>query len=200
MQRQKEIQFAANVMLLDVGFLNDTASKLKAVLEDRLERSLPEMDLVKWLSYVALDSGLRGGDNEIQVFLLHDVGETTLEGCLPDSLSELDGKACRDALGEFVFYGVNPAQIVDKEHLFADLMALAIDSEDVKRLMLIPHHTNYGGGVEAALCQLAEEKEGNPFGKAIYFALQPPMEALPCRIDSIIYSLAQTFEINPDEL
>lgn len=200
MQRQKEIQFAANVILLDVGFLNDTASKLKVVLESRLNRNLPEIDLVKWLSYVALDSGLRGSDNEIQVFLLHDVGETQLKDCYPGSLSELDGNGCRDALGEFVFYGVNPAQIVGKEQLFADLMALAIDAEYVKRLMLIPHHANYGAGIEVALCQLAKDKDKSLFKKATFFALQPPTEALPCRIDSIIYSLAQSLEISPDEL
>ena len=75
MQMQKEIQFADNVILLDVGFLNGIANGLKNALENRLQRSLPPIDLVQWLSYIALDAGLRSGDNEIQVLLLHDAAE-----------------------------------------------------------------------------------------------------------------------------
>ena len=200
MQMQKEIQLADNVILLDVGFLNGIANGLKNALENRLQRSLPPIDLVQWLSYIALDAGLRGGDNEIQVLLLHDAAEKEMVGCLPSSLTELDGNACRDALGEFVFYAVNAAEMVDKEQLFTDLMTLAIDSANVKRLMLLPNHLQYADKVEGALNKLASDKGGESCKKAVYFSLQPTAQSLPCQADSVVFSLAQAFGINPDEL
>lgn len=197
---QNEIKFAENVILLDVEFVNNVVGQLKTILEDKLKRNLPQLDLVQWLSYVCLDAGLRGDKNEIQVLLLHKTSEKALDNCYPNSISEIDGKACRDALGEFVFYAANSARIVEKEQLFIDLMTLAIDSADVKRLILLPFHPQYGKNLESKLCKLANDKGGEACKKAAYFFMQSPSEVMPCSTDSVVYSLAQVFGIRPDEL
>ena len=49
MQMQKEIQFADNVILLDVGFLNGIANGLKNALEnlEKIEKIEDSMDINK---------------------------------------------------------------------------------------------------------------------------------------------------------
>ena len=82
-------------------------SIIKSFLGERLGRTLPDVDLPAWLSYLALDAGLREGDNEIQVLLVHGGEVSALPHCRPADLKELDGVACRTPLGEFAFSRVN---------------------------------------------------------------------------------------------
>lgn len=196
----EKIKFSANVMLIDVAFINEVVAGARSFLSSRIGRELPDVDLPAWLTYLALDAGLREGDNEIQVLLVHDENTHRLVGCQPTELTALNGMACRTALGEFLFSCVTPADITHCDDLFVDLMTLAIDSADVEQLALIPCHPQYGEIVENALRQVAEDRGGESCGKAIYFCMQPPRQSLPCRIDSVIYSLAQVFGIRPDEM
>ena len=68
---ENNVKFSKNVILVDVSFLDETVSDIKSFLGERLGRTLPDVDLPAWLSYLALDAGLREGDNEIQVLLVH---------------------------------------------------------------------------------------------------------------------------------
>ena len=54
--------------------------------------------------YLAMDAGLKGSDNDVQVLLVYDKQSGKLEHCLPSDLkNELDGVAFKASLGEFSF-------------------------------------------------------------------------------------------------
>lgn len=195
-----KIKFSPNVILLDVTFLNELVSNARTFLSVRLGRELPDVDLPSWLTYLALDAGLREGDNEIQVLLVHDEATRKMKCCLPAELESLNGMACRTPLGEFIFSCVTTAQITDCEHLFLDLQTLAMDSADVQCLMLVPYHPRYGEQVEEELRKCLKEKSGEERLKAVYFTMSQPEKPLPCRWDYVIYSLAKAFGISADEM
>ncbi len=87
---ENNVKFSKNVILVDVSFLDETVSDIKSFLGERLGRTLPDVDLPAWLSYLALDAGLREGDNEIQVLLVHGGEVSALPHCRPADLKELD--------------------------------------------------------------------------------------------------------------
>lgn len=197
---ENQVKFSGNVILIDVAFLNEIACNAKKFLSERLGRELPEIDLPAWLSYLALDAGLREGDNEIQVLLLRDEGMHQLKSCEPSDLDSLDGMACRTPLGEFSFTCVTPAKIASCQELYLDLMNLVLDSADVKHLMLVPFHPLYGHLVEEDLRRFFNGKSEEERGKAVYFVMEEPLQPVLCRSDSIVYSLAQSLGIRSDEL
>lgn len=194
------MKFSGNVILIDVTFINEVACHAKKFLSEKVGRELPEIDLLAWLSYIALDAGLREGDNEIQVLLVSDDGTHQLKNCEPSDLDSLDGMACRTPLGEFSFSCVTPARITSCEELFLDLMNLLLDSADVKRLMLVPFHLLYGHWVEEGLRKYFNGKSEEECGKAFYFITEELLQPVPCRSDSIAYSLTQALGVKSDEL
>lgn len=196
---EDKVKFSENVILIDVAFLN-IACSARIFFSSKLGRELPELDLPAWLSYLALDAGLREGDNEIQVLLVHDDASGNLTCCVPSELDKLNGMACRTPLGEFLFASVSVAGMVSCEELYLDLMNLAMDSADVKNLMLVPFHPSYGERVEEALHKFFDGKSKEECSKAIFFTMEKPANPLPCSWDFVIFSLARAFGIKSDEL
>lgn len=197
---EDKVKFSENVILIDVAFLNEIVYSAKKVLSSKLGRELPDVDFPTWLSYLALDAGLREGDNEIQVLLVRDGGSGELNCCIPSDLDKLNGMACRTPLGEFMFASISAEGIVSCENLYLDLMNLALDSAEVNRLMLIPFHPLYAEKVEEALSKFFKGKSEEECKKAVYFALEKPLKPVFCSCDSIIYSIARAFGIKSDEL
>lgn len=199
---ENNIKFSENVILVDVSFLNETVGDIKSFMGERLGRELPDVDLPAWFSYLALDAGLEKGDNEIQVLLVHDGGVEALPHSQPTSLKELDGKACRTPLGEFAFSCVTAADITTSADLFLDLMNLALDSADVKRLALVPFHRLYADRVEEGIRKFFEKKEKKEGDgcQAVYFIMAAPEKPVPCTCDSVLYSLSHVLGIQPEEL
>lgn len=197
---EKNITFAPNVLLLDVTFLNETVYRSRQLLSERLGRELPVTDWVAWLLCVALDSGLRGENQEVQVLLVADEGVHTLSGCTPASLDELDGKACRTSLGEFSFLLVPSAGLVSRDKLYNELVQLALDAKEVEHLILVPQFDAYGEELAKVLHDFCKEK-GEPLAKkAICFLMKKPSSALQCRVDWVTYSLMHVWGITPDDL
>lgn len=197
---EDKVKFSENVILIDVAFLNEIVCNAKNVLSARIGRPLPDIDLPAWLSYLALDAGLREGNNEIQVLMVRDDASAELKCCIPSDLDQLDGMACRTPLGEFMFAPVSAADIVTSEQLYLDLMNLALDSAEVKRLMLVPFHPLYGDRVEEALQKFFKGKNKEECSKALYFVMEEPLQPILCSWDHIIYSIAKAFGIQSDEL
>ncbi len=197
---ENKIRFSENVILMDVAFLNEMVCGGKRFLEDKLGRELRRIDLPSWLSYMALDAGIRGSDNELQVLLVHNEDTYRLECCEPAGLKQLDAQACRTSLGEFAFSCVTPAKITSCEELFLDLMTLALDSSDVKCLLLLPFHPVYGRRVEDELCNFFKEKSEEERRRAVYFVMEKPAVTIPVRWDFANYSILQALGVKPDEL
>ena len=95
--------------------------------------------------------GLREQENEVEVLLVTLSAADVLKCCEPSDVNKLNHQACRTPLGEFTFSSVTSSGLVSTEELFLDLMNLALDSADVKCLMLLPFHQVYGNGVEEKL-------------------------------------------------
>lgn len=197
---ESEIKFLKKVLLVDVAFLNDMVYNVTEFLSERLGRELPKLDLPGWLSYLALDAGLREGDNEIQVLLIHNGTAHQLKCCEPSDLESLHGMACRTPLGEFVFSVVSSSGMVSDEELFVDLMSLALDSADVERLMLVPFQATYGEKVEEKLRQFFRDRKSEEQGKAVYFTMQEPLQPILCQWDFVNFSLMHALGIKSDEL
>ena len=163
-------------------------------------RKLPDVDLPAWLSYLALDAGLREQENEVEVLLVHTPAADVLKCCEPSDVNRLNHQACRTPLGEFTFSSVTSSGLVSTEELFLDLMNLALDSADVKCLMLLPFHQVYGNGVEEKLAGFFKDKNEEERGKAVYFITEEPLSPVYCRLEPVFYSLAHAFGIKSDEL
>lgn len=196
----EQIKFSPNVLLIDVSFINQFVAASKQMLSERLGRTLPDLDLPAWLTYLALDAGLREGDNEVQVLLVHDVSTRRLQACQPADLESLNGMACRTPLGEFLFSCVTPADIATREELFLDLMTLAQDSADVQCLGLLPSHPEYGRKMEEELAKLLADKDAEVCRKVLYFTLSQPSPEWKFRTDFATFSLLKAFGVKAEEL
>lgn len=195
-----KIKFPANVILIDVAFLNEVVYGVKTFLEGELGRKLPDVDLPAWLSYLALDAGLREQENEVEVLLVHTPEADVLKCCEPCDVNKLNHQACRTPLGEFVFSSVTSSGLVSTEELFLDLMNLALDSAEVKCLMPVPFHQAYGDRVEEKLADFFKDKKEEERGKAVYFAMKEPQEPVHCCWEPVFFSLAHVFGIKSGEL
>lgn len=193
-------KFSENVMLIDVAFLNEIVRNVKDVLGTRLGRELPPVDLPAWLSYLALDAGLRAGDNKMEVIWVRDRDSHVLDACEPSDLERLDRMACRTPLGEFRFSSASSSGMVSTGELYLDLMDFALDDVGVKCLVLLPFHPAYGDKVEEKLGKSFKDKPEEERSKAVYFTLKEPLRPVHCQHEPVFYSLAHAFGVNPDEL
>lgn len=205
-----KIDFSKQVILLDAAFINQSAAGLRRFLSEKLGRTLPPLDLPGWLNYVALDGGLapEGGNHEIQVIVVHPEGADGLEHCLPADLKEVDGRACRTPLGELAFHSVSPAGITDTEHLYLDLLQIALDSDTIEHLLLLPHESAYGDRVDEALRKASEKKEeacqkgetAKGCRQVMRFVMQQPDSELLYPYDFAGFALMRAWGISADEL
>ena len=79
-----------------------------------LGRRIPQADIARWIDCVALDGGIREGEHETQVVLIHQKGKLGLENFVPSAYKELDGKAFKDHLGEFAINAYPIEQIAGR--------------------------------------------------------------------------------------
>ena len=100
----QEGKWSENVILVDADYIDKVAFHLIVYFERMLERQIPKANMALWADCVALDGGLRQGDNLTQVVLIHSKDKKQLDHFAPsDFAAELTGKAFKDHLGEFVF-------------------------------------------------------------------------------------------------
>jgi hypothetical protein len=68
-----------NVIIVDANHLDVTALNLTVYFERMINRPIPKADLCHWLDCVALDGGIRQGQNQIQVVFIHDKEKQQLD-------------------------------------------------------------------------------------------------------------------------
>ncbi len=197
---KNHIEFAPNVLLLDVTFITETVCGLKRFLSERLGRELPDTNLVDWFICLGLDGGLRGEENNMQILLVGDEGEHELKGCVPGDMGELDGNACLTSVGELSFSVVPSAGMVSRAALFSELVQLALDASEVKRLLLVPRFRDYGPELAKTLHDFCEEKDCEEADKALCFLMEEPEEHLQCHTDLATYSLLHIWGVSPEDL
>ena len=84
----ENVKLAENVILVDVAYFNDVVKDLKRYFELQLGRPLQNIYVEEWASYLALDSGVRDKDNNIEVLFVHDSQTNKLLHCDPSDLNK----------------------------------------------------------------------------------------------------------------
>ena len=190
----ENLQLAENVIIIDVAYLNQVITDVKGILEDNTRKTLSDIDLGEWLVYFSLDAGIREGDHKTQVLFIYDGQISDIHSCLPSDLKELDAMACKTVLGELIFSAISSEGFVSQENVYLDLMTLAMDSSDVKRLVLFPS-VEYGAKVKENVRKINKGHK-----EVVCFSLDMPQEQKGFRADSIIFSLMHAWGIKQEDL
>ena len=107
-----------NIIIADADHIDKVAFDLIVNFERMLGRRIPQADMARWIDCIALDGGLREGEHDTQVVLIHNKGSKSLKNF---TVEELTTKA--DFLTETV--------------------EVACQQKEVKRIMVIPADEHY---------------------------------------------------------
>ena len=179
----------AKIILFSLAF------NLIVNFERMLGRRIPQADIARWIDCVALDGGIREGEHETQVVLIHQKGKLGLENFVPSAYKELDGKAFKDHLGEFAI-NAYPIEQIAGEDFFTEVLSLVTAQKEVKRVMVIPNleeDTIYNK-VREALRQVDDEEK-----RVTLFAMQP-LTGGNYRQEILGYSLMAALGIRAEEI
>ena len=191
----QETRWSENVILVDADYVDKVAFNLIVNFERMLGRRIPQADIARWIDCVALDGGIREGEHETQVVLIHQKGKLGLENFVPSAYKELDGKAFKDHLGEFAI-NAYPIEQIAGEDFFTEVLSLVTAQKEVKRVMVIPNleeDTIYNK-VREALRQVDDEEK-----RVTLFAMQP-LTGGNYRQEILGYSLMAALGIRAEEI
>lgn len=184
------------VVLVDGDYVDKVAFDLTVNFERMLGRRIPKADMAQWLVCAALDGGLRDGDHEVQVVITHAKDKEQLEYFTPGHFeNELNGKAFKDTLGEFVISSVPvESSLVETGDFFLDALAVVANSSDVKRLIVVPDAERIYNNVRETLRKVTDE------AKHITVLTMQPMPGGNFQQEILGYSLMSALGISGDEL
>lgn len=188
--------WSENVVIVDADYVDRVAFDLIVNFERMIGRRIPKADLAKWIDCVALDGGLREGEHDTQVVLIHDKKQAALDNFVPASYDdELNGKAFKDHLGEFTVSSFPVEDITTATDFFLDTVAMVCAQKEVKRVMIIPDTENRAlyADLRHTLQRVDDEK------RITVFAMQP-MEGGNFRQEILGYSLMNALGIRAEEL
>lgn len=190
------VKWSENVIIVDAEYLDHVVFNLTVNFERMLGRRIPPADLAKWIDCVALDGGMRPGEHETQVVLIHEKDAAGLQYFVPsDYQTSLNGKAFKDQLGEFVISAVPVESMTTKNDLLLDVVSLTLPEKDVKRIMIIPN------GEDDDLCrQLRNQLQQADEDKHITVLAMEPIAGGNFKQEILGYSLLQALGIRADEI
>ena len=190
----ENVRWSENVIVVDADYVDSVAFNLIVNFERMIGRRIPPADMARWVECVALDGGLRQGDHETQVVLLHDKGKRAMENFTPaDYSAQLDGKAFKGKLGEFVFGAYPVESLVSKEEFLVDVVSLVCNQKEVKRVMVVPDVDKCYDMLRHALRHVDDDK------RVTLFAMQP-LTGGNFRQEILGYSLMSALGIKADEI
>lgn len=191
----KKEEWCENVILVDADYIDKVAFDLTVNFERMIMRSVGKADMAHWIDCVALDGGVRVGDNKIQVLFLHSKNISSLEYFVPGNFkNELNGKAFSDNIGEFSFSAFPTGDIVGCEDFFTDALDLIVRAKEVKRVMIVPNAETMYDNVRAKLNVLDDDS------KRITVFTMEPMPGGNFRQEILGYSLMSALGISADEI
>lgn len=182
-----------NVIIIDADFADRVAFDLIVNFERMIGRQIPNADMALWLECLALDGGVREGEQQTQVVFVHSQEKKKMDYFNPGGLEEdLNGKAFSGKFGEFVLNAYAEQDIVERGQLLADMVRLCAAAKEVKRLVIVPSEEHYDD-VRHALRKVDAEKH------VTLLAMQP-MPGGNFRQEILGYSLMCAMGIQADEL
>lgn len=189
-------KWCENIIVVDADFVDRVAFDLIVNFERMLGRRIPQADLARWLECIALDGGLREGQHETSVVLIHDKGKQRLQNFSPGNYEdELSAKAFGSSLGEFVINSVPVEPITTKEDMIVDVTMFVASQPNVKRIMVVPDDrtTELFDRLRRSLQQVDDEK------RITLFAMQP-LPGGNYRQEILGYSLMSALGLKSEEL
>ena len=191
-----EVRWSENVILADADYIDKVAFNLIVNFERMLGRRIPQADMARWIDCVALDGGIREGEHETLVVLIHQKGKQRLENFVPGNYEELNGKAFKDHLGEFAINAYPIEQLAGGEDFFKEVLELVTTQKEVKRVMVIPNLEDelINNKVRETLRRVDDEEK-----RVTLFAMQP-LAGGNYRQEILGYSLMAALGIKADEI
>lgn len=189
-------QWSENVIIVDGDYVDGVAFDLIVNFERMIGRKIPNADMAKWLDCIALDGGVREGEHETQVVFLHDEGGVRMKNFTPgEYAADLDGKAFKDSLGEFLISSYKVENIVSKTDYLLDVLVTAVNHKDVKRVMVVAN-TDDAHTMELIRHELRNADEDK---RITVFGMQPLVGG-NYRQEILGYSLMAALGIKSEEL
>lgn len=189
----QESKWAPTVVLVDADYLDSVALDLTVNFERMLNRRIAEGDLCHWLDCLALDGGLRPGNNSVQVHFLHTKEKTALKHFTPSRFEEdLNGLSFDDNLGKFSLFAFPVENVVSADEFFLQSLTMLADAKEINRLLVVGDMRAYGEGIKEICAQTD--------GKDITLFTMEPMADKCFKAEILGYSLMAALGIGADEL
>lgn len=195
-QINSEAQWSENIIIADADYVDSVTFDLIVNFERMIGRRIPAADLARWIDCVALDGGIREGEHQTQVVLIHRKDRKGMENFMPsDYESDLNGKAFKDHLGEFMLSSLPIEEIVDETDFLMEIVQAACEQPNVKRVMIVPNFEKDGlyDRMRHVLRQVDDDK------RITVFAMQP-LSGGNFRQEILGYSLMNALGIKSEEI
>lgn len=191
----QNVKWSENVIIADADYIDKVAFGLIVNFERMIGRRIPPADMARWIDCVALDGGLREGEHETQVVLVHEKSNRKMDNFNPSDYEvELNGKAFKDNLGEFIISSQPVEDMVSGTDFFLDVLSMVCAQKDVKRIMVIPNAERDYDSVRNELRKVDDENK-----RITVFAMQP-MQGGNFRQEILGYSLMSALGIRAEEI
>ena len=192
------IKWTENVIIADADYIDKVAFDLIVNFERMINRRIQPADMAQWAVCIALDGGLREGEHETQVVLIHDKQKMAMQNFRPANFEkDLNAQAFKDEkLGEFIISSYpTEEKMVGKDDFLVDVARTVCNAKEVKRVMIIPN-SEVGDAYDRLrdmLRQVDDEK------RVTLFAMQP-LPGGNFRQEILGYSLMNALSISADEI
>ena len=193
------IKWSENVIIADADYIDKVAFDLTVNFERMINRRIQPADMAQWAVCIALDGGLREGEHETQVVLIHDKKSIAMTNFRPSNYEkDLNAQAFKDdKLGEFIFASYpTEEKMVGKDEFLVEVARTVCNTKEVKRVMVIPNSED-----EDAYDQLRDmlRKVEDDDKRITLFAMQP-MPGGNFRQEILGYSLMNALGISAKEI
>ena len=194
-----QIKWSENVIIADADYIDRVAFDLTVNFERMINRRIQPADMAQWAVCIALDGGLREGDHETQVVLIHDKKSVAMKNFRPSHYEkDLNAQAFKDGkLGEFVISSYSTEDnLVGKDDFLVDVARTVCNAKEVKRVMIIPNSED--GDAYDQLRDILRKLDDDE-KRITLFAMQP-MPGGNFRQEILGYSLMNALGISASEL
>ena len=193
----KQTKWSNNVIIADADYIDKVAFDLIVNFERMIGRRIPKADMARWIECVALDGGLKEGENDTQVVLIHDKRRHEMENFVPANYDkERNAQAFKSTLGEFTISSYPVEDMVAADDFFVHVLQTVVSQPDVHRVVVIPNAENATlyDNIRQTLHFLDDDK------KRITVLAMQPMQGGNFRQEILGYSLMSALGIRADEI
>ena len=193
------IKWSENVIIADADYIDRVAFDLTVNFERMINRRIQPADMAQWAVCIALDGGLREGEHETQVVLIHDKQSMAMKNFRPSNYEkDLNAQAFKDnKLGEFIISSYpTEEKMVGKDDFLVDVARTVCNAKEVKRVMIIPNSED--GDAYDRLREILRKVEDDD-KRITLFAMQP-MPGGNFRQEILGYSLMSALGISANEI